>query len=366
MFMFLKTCFLLLVVTSAFAQDSEIETTSIKFSELKDSSKLTDIGMDESQVNEAIELSRSHLKDVVKEKDLKELKPQKIEIDVPKNKDSKKTGGMIYITWGYNRSWFSKTDTTFHTPDGTFTIHGAQGKDRPTTELKTYMDPTKFTVPQYNFRIGYKFNSNFSVELGTDHMKWIFVPEGKYEITGNYDKPLWTRDHLANGEMGNDHQTTFADAQAAQNADFVHFEHSDGYNYPHLSALYTQKIFETRNKRLFGEVIGGAGAGVLVPKTRVMIRDGEYGNWRDVDNKFHVAGWGAHVDANLRIGYRLKNGNQFFLQASNRGHVGKINNALFLGSDSGRITQSPIYTYEVYVSAGYTINLDKKRKDKKK
>lgn len=91
--MLLKTCFLLLLVTSAFAQESEIETISIKFSELKDSRKLTDIGMDESHVNEAIELSHSHLKDVVKEKDLKELKPQKIEIDVPKIKTVRKMAG---------------------------------------------------------------------------------------------------------------------------------------------------------------------------------------------------------------------------------------------------------------------------------
>ena len=136
------------------------------------------------------------------------------------SQNSQGHGGMIYVTWGYNRAWFSDTDTTFKTPDGTFTIHGAKGKDRPTTEFKTYINPAKLTIPQYNLRIGYRFNKRWSVEIGTDHMKWIFVPTEKYNISGDYNRPVWLHEEDANGNWLSMQQATFDQAKAAGNATF--------------------------------------------------------------------------------------------------------------------------------------------------
>lgn len=96
------------------------------------------------------------------------------------------------------------------------------------------------------------------------------------------------------------------------------------------------------------------------------MHDNQDGTVRDVDNKFHVAGWGAHVEANAKVVYKPPSGREVFLQASHRGHVGKINNALFLGNDDGSsIEQAPIYTYEVYVSIGFAQPLGSGKKKKK-
>jgi hypothetical protein len=407
--MFLKLTMLLLSC-AVFAQE-ELPPAVVELVRVETPQELQKLGIHESEINHAIEASKKDLLKLVGEEEFKKFKPIGVDVDearittkatsdftkalrdpeqhqVPflcekdkspivlatenaqkiiqnlESEEGKGNGGMVYITWGYNRSWFSDADTTFHTPDGTFTVKQARAKDRPSTQLKTYLDVKNFSIPQYNVRIGYKFNKKWSVEIGTDHMKWVFANKGNYEITGNYNRPVWIHD----GNWGNDHQATFEEAKAAGNATFLQLEHSDGYNYPHATAFFTQTLLESKNKRFRLDGSFGLGAGVLFPKTRVQIRDQENnGEYRDVDNKFHVAGWGTHAEANANFIYKAKkSGREYFLQASNRGHVGKINNSLFLGSDSGRISQAPIYTYEVYVSAGVAQPVFAGKKKKKK
>jgi hypothetical protein len=387
---------LLLINFSVFAQVTDPQAVSLE--PITSIEELQKRGIKEEEINKAIEASKKDILGIVGEKEFPKYKLLGVDIDeaklsfmVPyrcetgnennaissaaKNTDDilkslqtekgNGNGGMIYVTWGYNRSWFKDADTTFKTPNGTFIIHKAHAEDRPSKELKTYV--TSFTIPQFNVRVGYKFNEKWSVEVGHDHMKWIFSPDQEtklgnhdYKITGNYDKPVWIHD----GKWTNYRQVSFEEAKAQKNASFVMMEHSDGYNYPHATAFFTDTLLKSKNEMFRMDGSLGAGAGLLVPKTRMRIADTEDGSYRDIDNKYHIAGWGAHVEANAKFVYAAKSGKEVFLQASNRGHVGKINNALFLGSE-GSISQAPIYTYEVYVSVGVSTPLDRKKNKKK-
>lgn len=364
----------------------EIPETVVKLEPIKNVEELKQKGISEAEINKAIEASKKDILQMVGEKEFKKYAPIGVDIDAAKvtpqspftcdepisrnaqaiinSVQSQNHGGMIYVTWGYNRAWYSNADTTFKTPDGSFTIHGARGVDRPTTEFKTYINPAKLTIPQYNVRVGYRFNKRWAVEVGTDHMKWIFVPTGDYKITGDYNRPVWLHDEDAQGNWINSRKVTFNEAKAAGNASFVRFEHSDGYNYPHATVFFTETLLKTKNERFRLDGSVGAGAGVLFPKTRVQIQDTEDGSVRDVDNKFHIAGWGAHVDANAKVVYKAKSGREVFIQAANRGMVGKVNNALYLGSE-GSFSQAPIYTYEVYVTAGFAQPLGNGKKKRK-
>jgi hypothetical protein len=160
-----------------------------------------------------------------------ELVVQKLEQD-----SGKQNGGMIYVMWGYNRGYHSAADTTFHTPNGTFTIHDAVGYDRPTKFGIAYLDPTQMSKPQYNIRIGYQFNEKWAVEIGQDHMKWVFDPSRQYKITGDYDKPLWGH-------------VPFEQVKESGNAGFVLFEHTDGYNYVHAGPVFTKNLFIHEHER---------------------------------------------------------------------------------------------------------------------
>lgn len=293
-------------------------------------------------------------KNVFEEKEVEQFAKDASDVVTSLNADQGPKG-IFYLSWGYNRGFHSNSDITVSTPDGEFTIKEAQAVDRPKEFGLSYFDPTKFTVPQYNIRLGYwpSEDSKIGFEAGTDHMKWIFDPNQKYEIEGDY-KDVWM-----NGE-----KVPFEEVKAAGYAKFFLMEHSDGYNYPFVGIVYREKLVDT--KRFGLDLMGGVQAGVLFPKTRTRIADQDSGpQYRDVDNKFHVAGYAGSLDLRIRAKYKLKNGAAFFLEPAARGVAGKVNNALFLGSGSGSISQSVIYTAQPMVSGGVEIPLNFFKRKKK-
>lgn len=254
--------------------------------------------------------------------------------------------GKFYVFWGYQRSYHTRSDVTFHTNSGDFTIKDAVGNDRPSKEFKTYINPTTLSVPQYNVRIGYYISERWAIELGTDHMKWVFDNTRDYEITGDYSRDVWI-----DGE-----KVPFSEAIERKNARFLKFEHSDGYNYPHVSAQYNFPIFVSQNQNwsLIGEF--GGGLGLFVPKTLVTIADNETSEPRSIDNKFKVAGYGTHANGRLRLEYK-----NFFIQGSSRFVLGKIERAPFLG-DEGYISHTPILSTQLIFGAGVKFQLFGKNK----
>lgn len=264
--------------------------------------------------------------------------------------DAYSTGpkGVLFITWGYNRGFHSRSDITVETDQGSYTIRDAVGEDRPSPISIKYLKPSNFSVPQYNLKLGYWFSrdSKFGIGAGTDHMKWVFDPSREYQIEGDYTGELWV-----DGE-----RRTFDEVVAGGDASFLLLEHTDGYNYPYIEGLYREKLLDTRR---FGiDAVAGVGAGILFPKTRTRIADQEdTAGYRDIDNKFHVAGYAFHADASLVFKYKQKNGVSYFVKPTVRGVAGKINNALYFG-DEGSISQSMIYTLEPSLSVGMEVPLN--------
>ncbi len=264
--------------------------------------------------------------------------------------DAYSTGpkGVLFITWGYNRGFHSTSDITVTTDEGSYTIRNAVGNDRPSPLSIKYLKPSNFSVPQYNLKLGYWFSkdSRFGIGAGTDHMKWVFDPEREYDIEGDYTGELWV-----DGE-----RRSFDEVVAGRDASFLLLEHTDGYNYPYIEGLYREKLVDTRR---FGiDAVAGAGAGILFPKTRTRIADQENtASYRDIDNKFHVAGYAFHLDASLMFKYKQRNGVSYFVKPTVRGVAGKINNALYFGNE-GSIEQSMIYTLEPSLSVGMEVPLN--------
>lgn len=264
------------------------------------------------------------------------------------NKDNSGPRGVLFLTWGYNRGYHSKSDIKVETPDGTYTIKDAQGFDRPSKLSLEYLKPSKFSIPQYNLKIGYWFSkdSKFGIAAGTDHMKWVFDEKKQYDIEGHFNKPLWV-----NGQ-----QMDFEQIKAAKNASFMMLEYTDGYNYPYIEGLYREKLIDSARFGL--DFVGAAGVGVLFPKERHRIADNPGSpSFRDVD-KFHVVGWGAHVEGGFMAKYKFKSGMSVFLNPKLRIVAGKINNARYQGNE-GRISHTPIITLQpVYFNLGTEVPLN--------
>ncbi len=264
----------------------------------------------------------------------------------------------IYFIWGYNRAWHSNSDMIFTTDQGNFKVHNASGVDRPTPfDAAVYFNPVKLSIPQYVVKIGYMFNENMGIELSQDHMKWVFVNDKQYEFTGEYQPTVYVEEEGQHSPVAQ----SFDEIKESGNATWLGAEHSDGYNYVNVSAVFNLNILTTKKEIFKIDFRPNVGAGLMIPKTKVMMHKNQIWNWEGLDNKFHVAGYGAHVETKLRFTFFRR----FFIEAAARATYIKIDNALVDGSNA-RLEQSPIGSLQAYGAFGFSIPLNGKKKGKKK
>ena len=67
------------------------------------------------------------------------------------NVPQKNNKGKLYIAWGYNRGYFTKSDIHMTGEGYDFTLKNVKAKDRQTPfDASIYFHPGLFTIPQYN------------------------------------------------------------------------------------------------------------------------------------------------------------------------------------------------------------------------
>ncbi|HPQ08152.1 MAG TPA: hypothetical protein PK995_02895 [Bacteroidia bacterium] len=204
--------------------------------------------------------------------------------------------GRLYLYWGWNIDWYSKSDINFWGNDYNFTIKKAIANDKPSPfSFSTYFNPQKATIPQYNFRIGYYFKNNWDVSFGIDHMKYVVQQNQIVKING----------YIKNSN------TIFDNSYSNQNIklteDFLQFEHTDGLNYLNTEIRHSNKLISI--KKINISLIEGLGVGLLYPKTNAKL----LGKARHDD--FHVSGYGIDGVIGVNINFL----NWFFFQSELKG-----------------------------------------------
>jgi hypothetical protein len=290
-----------------------------------------------------LEIEKSPLTQINKQK-VKELKKNFLQ--------------QIYFAWGYNRNYHSNTDVKFMTPDGTFIVHDAVGKDRPSPfSPEVYFLPKNISIPQYNMELGVMVNEKWGIELKQDHMKLVFDQTRPYEISGNYDRKVVVTNPHPTNEWDQQIPVDFEIAKKNKDASWLLFEHSDGYNYVSIGSVYNQNLYQTRNQKFSIDARFGAGGGIMVPKTKVMMHQDARWNWHGLDNRFHIAGGGVHAEAKLRLTFWEK----VFIQAATRGTYIKVKDALVDGSESRMEHVQPISSVQFMGQVGYTHKFKSKK-----
>jgi hypothetical protein len=270
---------------------------------------------------------------------------------------------QIYFAWGYNRGYHSKSDAKFTTADGTFIIHDAHGDDRPSPfDPKIYFNPTKMSIPQYNIDIGVMFNPKWGMEASMNHMKWVFDRHRPYEMSGEYNRIVLLDNPTPQYGWDIANPFTFEEAKARKDASFLNFEHTDGYNYASLGMVYKQNLLETKNKKFSIDARFGAGAGLMIPKTKVIFHQDERYNFHGLDNRFKIAGGGVHGD----VGIKFTLFNSIFFQAITRGTYIKVKDALVDGPEARLEHVQPIASVQFMGQIGYQYTLGQKKKSTKK
>ena len=184
--------------------------------------------------------------------------------------------GQLYFYWGWNRSWYGKSNIQFKGSDYDFTINNVRAKDRHTPfSVDKYLNPSNLTIPQFNFRIGYYIKKNYSVSIGIDHMKYVMIQNQQVLIEGYINNS--TRKY--NGVYNNESILLVED--------FLQFEHTDGLNYLNIDG---RRDFNLMNKYSWISLNGvaGVGLGVLIPKTNTTLLNNE--RYDD----FHLSGYGIN------------------------------------------------------------------------
>jgi hypothetical protein len=194
--------------------------------------------------------------------------------------------GKFFVSWGGNRDSYTKSDVTFKGKDYNFTLDNATAHDKPKGWHVDYINPTKMTIPQTNFRMGYFISDHYSIAIGVDHMKYVLTQNQTARISGT----------IATGSA---YDGVYSNDPIVVTEDFLMYEHTDGLNYVNTEISRhddISSIFNIKNTdKIQVNLTEGFGIGLLYPKTNTTL----LGKERHDD--FHVSGYGTSLKAGINI-----------------------------------------------------------------
>ncbi|MDK2771248.1 MAG: hypothetical protein KYX68_03315 [Flavobacterium sp.] len=215
--------------------------------------------------------------------------------------------GKFYIFWGGNRANYTKSDIRFVGKDYDFTIYDVEAHDKPKGWHIDYINPSRMTIPQTNFRMGYFISDHYNISIGFDHMKYVMYNDRRVHYSGYYPNAGSYNENPTVDEL------TLAE-------DFLLFEHTDGLNYVNTEFSRVDDISKLFSKTLNTDKLQinlteGLGGGFIYPKTNTTLLD------KERYDQFHVAGFGLSAKAGLNLTF-LK---YFFIQAELKGGYIEMN-----------------------------------------
>jgi len=239
--------------------------------------------------------------------------------------------GTMFVYWGWNRAGFSKSDIRFKGNGYDFTLNNVVAHDRPSELSMAYIDPTRLSIPQFNFRFAYFLKDNLAIVVAQDHMKYVMDQNQTVNIDGRISDPTYAG-MVQNG------QVNLSDEQ------FLTFEHTDGLNYINLGLEKYKNVLSKKDFNMFWAYGGGIGA--LMPKSNVKL----FGNERS--DRYHLAGFG--LDARTSINAVFWN----HWMARVEGKFGYINMPdikTTLNNKPDKASQDFVF-YQVNFGIGYVFN----------
>lgn len=195
--------------------------------------------------------------------------------------------GTLFLHWGYNRSGYTKSNIRFRGVGYDFRLKDVDAQDNPRKFGIHYFDPRKFTIPQFNIRLGYYFKDKWAISLGYDHMKYVMGDGNNVLITGFVEPGVDDVSNLS-GNYQNQKLTT--------DRNNLHYENSDGLNYIRAEITRTDMLFKFGKKgQLALSSNLGAGAGALLS-----FNDFRFAGQED-RRTISLSGYGISAHVGLRV-----------------------------------------------------------------
>ncbi len=245
--------------------------------------------------------------------------------------------GKFYFYWGGNRESYSKSDIHFKGKDYDFTLYDVESVDKPMGWHIDYINPSRMTIPQTNFKIGYFVNDHYNISIGVDHMKYVMNQNQVVKI---------------GGVIGNSYTAAGSYIDSGTNTidltdgGFLKFEHTDGLNYVNSEISRVDdisKLFKIRNTDKFQvNITEGIGGGLLYPKTNSTL----LGKERYDD--FHVSGFGFSAKAGLNFTFFK----YFFIQTELKVGYIDMNDIRTTNSNSDSASQEFFFLQKIIAFGG--------------
>ncbi len=234
-----------------------------------------------------------------------------------------KRQGRFFLFWGYNRSTYSHSNMHFWGDGYDFKINDIRATDDATPVSSVYVNPVAFTVPQFNYRVGYFLNDKNFVSFGSDHMKYSIAKQTTRlagTITKGNNIGTYSNTEIVVGEDADVNNPGPSSIDNLPGGFVSNFEHCDGLNdfaaeYGHLDQLWI-----SHNHKQALAVTGSAGLGMVIPDTDADILGQPPKHDMDKNKKaYHLAGYSVSATMGLEFDFY----NHFFLLA--RVKTGYIN-----------------------------------------
>lgn len=185
----------------------------------------------------------------------------------------------FFFFWGYNRSVYANSDISWKGPGYDFTLSDVEATDLPQNGFgPNYYNPLLFTIPQFNFRVGFFLNDKYAIAAGWDHMKYRTKQGSRATFDGTVDNSISAQ----YGSLQDGDQVTIDNS-------YLKMEHSDGLNILNFNLERHDLVYSIFEEKIGLKLVSGIGFGIDMPWTNSKtfgVRN---------DDRPHFSGVGAHA-----------------------------------------------------------------------
>lgn len=192
-------------------------------------------------------------------------------------KKKKKLIKEVYISWGYNKEWYTHSNLHVSQPSlgNDYTMKGVKAHDHPGWDEGLFNKA--ISIPQYNYRLGFLLDEErgWGFEINFDHTKYI-IEDQNVRVKGRINN------HAVDSTV------------AFNEANGFYYFLNNGANFLLFNVTKRWHIVKTKNEKIKVDFFGKLGIGPVIPHTQNKL----FG--KENNPGFQLGGWNTGFEGAFR------------------------------------------------------------------